>query len=148
MIWQKYNCDLCFFLNISNKILRISGKIILQHYLAQYGMIFIIDMHLASRGIERMDSYEKEDFKIFHDEDSGLNYWKLTKGGELKNHKDTDQDMDKGGRIYFQENSVGFNPGQYFEDFKKKLNPKNKYLIQRPQRKCKWFRLEENPTVW
>ena len=106
-------------------------------------------MHLASRGIERMIQYEKEDFQIFEDEDDGTKYWKLVKGGETKCHKTDSEDvMGKGGRIYFKENSAGLNPGQYLEDFMKKLNPDCKNLMQRPKRPSITFKLDENPDVW
>ena len=92
--------------------------------------MFVIQMHTASRGRERMHSYKKTDFEIKMDEDEGLQYWKLVGGGETKNHKSTDQDMaNKGGRIYFKPNIAGFNPGQYLKDFMTKLSPKHPNLM-------------------
>ena len=105
-------------------------------------------MHLAGRGIERIASYKKSDFQILTDEDDGTHYWKLVVGGETKNHKNTDQDMTKGGRIYFKTNNIGLNPGQYIKDFLSKLNPKQECLFQRPTRKSKAFKLDENPKCW
>ena len=68
--------------------------------------------------------------------------------GETKNHKTTDQDIEKGGRIYFNPNSVGLNPGEYLQDFMTKLNPKSKNLMQRPKQPSKQFKLEDNPNTW
>ena len=111
--------------------------------------MFVIQMQTASRGRERMNSYKKKDFEIKVDEDDGSHYWKLTGGGETKNHKNTDQDMsEKGGRIYFEENLVGFNSGQYLKDFMAKLSPDHKNLMQRPRRPGKEFKLLENPERW
>ena len=113
-------------------------------------------MHTASRGRERMNTYKKTDFEIKMDEAEGLEYWKLVGGGETKNHKNTDQDLaNKGGRIYFKPNIVGFNPGQYLKDFMAKLNPQHANLMQRPRRASKnpnakygIFKLDENPEIW
>ena len=117
--------------------------------MAQYGAMFIIDMAFASRGRERMDFYTQDDFQILMDEDNNLRYWKLVNAGETKNHKSTDQDMEKGGRIYFKQNSIGLNAGEYLQDFMSKLNPKSKNLMQRPQRLTKVdFKLHENPKTW
>ena len=111
--------------------------------------MFIIQMHTAGRARERMDTYKISDFELLMDENKGIQYWKLTGGGETKNHKDTDQDMTKGGRIYFEKNLVGLNPGKYIQDFMSKLNPKQKCLFQRPQRTTKKdFKLHENPDCW
>ena len=96
--------------------LKFSGKPFPINYMAQYGAMFIIEMAFASRGRERMDFYTKDDFQILMDEDNNLRYWKLIRGGETKNHKTTDQDMEKGGRIYFKQNSAGLNPGEYLQD--------------------------------
>ena len=130
------------------KIFYTLGILIKHHYLAQYGAMFIIQMHLAGRGIERMESYKRSDFKILVDEDDGTHYWKLTVGGETKNHKTTDQDMSKGGRIYFRPNNIGLNPGQYIKDFLAKHNPESDFLFQKPQRPKEDFKLEENPKCW
>ena len=116
--------------------------------MAQYGAMFLLEMAFASRGRERMDFYTKDDFKILMDEDNNLRYWKLVTGGETKNHKMTNQDMEKGGRIYFKKNSAGLNPGEYFQDFMSKLNPESKNLMQHPQRPKKTFKLEDNPKIW
>ena len=116
--------------------------------MAQYGAMFIIQMSLASRGRERMDFYTKDDFQILMDEDNNLRYWKLVNGGETKNHKTTDEDMEKGGRIYFKKNSAGLNPGEYLQDFMSKLNPQSKNLMQRPKQPSKTFKLDENPKIW
>ena len=108
-------------------------------------------MHLASRGRERMVQFKKSDFKTFIDE-NGAKYWKLVKGGETKCHKDDSEDVDgRGGRIYFTENALGLNSGQYLEDFMKKLHPDCKNLMQRPKRPSKKpgkFKLENNPDIW
>ena len=140
---------------ISKIILRkfyLTGKQVLHHYLAQYCAMFIIQMNTAGRGIERMESYKKSDFEIKVDEDTGEQYWKLVVGGETKNHKTTDQDMSKGGRIYFRTNNAGLNQGEYIRDFLTKLNPENRHFFQKPQRpkdKSKdAFKLHENPECW
>ena len=116
--------------------------------MAQYGAMYIIQLHLASRGRERMDTYLKSDFQVLWDEDKGLNFWKLVNAGETKNNKLTDQDIENGGRIYFEENAGGLNPGQYLQDYMSKLSDDHKNLMQRPQRTAEWFKLKDNPKCW
>ena len=115
--------------------------------MAQYGAMYIIELYLASRGRERMDTYLKTDFQVLWDEDKGLHFWKLVNAGETKNNKLTDQDIENGGRIYFEENAGGLNPGQYIQAYMSKLS-EHKNLMQRPQRPKPEFKLENNPKCW
>ena len=85
--------------------------------------------------------------------------------GELtKNHRTTDEDLTKGGKLPFKVNEqgknidlsfesltiaadvknvflnciifiTGLNPGEWLEEYIKRLNPKNPYLHQRPRSK-------------
>ena len=125
----------------------ITDKPIAHHYLAQFGMMQIIQSHLATRGRERMKDYKRTDFQQLEDE-NGIKYWKLVQGGETKNHKSKSEDMTKGGRIYFTPNYAGLNHGQYFSDFLTKLPIGGQYLFHRPHRTSKDFTLHENPQEW
>ena len=108
----------------------------------------IIQLHLASRGRERMDKYEISDFAEVKD-DAGNSFLKLVKGGETKNHKLDDQAVkEKGGKIPFEPNALGLSPAEYIKQYIKKLGPECKYLMCRPKRNSKDWKLALNPDVW
>ena len=98
-----------------------------------------------------MDEYQKDDFGEVQDDD-GRRFLKLIKGGETKNHKADDQAvMEKGGKIPFEENALGFSPAQFILEYKKKLNPETNFLCQRPRRKNNQkngWNLNSNPDIW
>ena len=52
------------------------------------------------------------------------------------------------GRIPFEENVNGFNPGLYLQHFMTKLDPMSPLVFNRPQRPKKAFVLQANPDCW
>ena len=95
-----------------------------------------------------MDKYEIGDFAEVKD-DAGNSFLKLVKGGETKNHKMDDQAVkENGGKIPFEPNALGLSPAEYIREYIRKLGPEAKYLMSRPKRKNKDFKLELNPDVW
>ena len=108
----------------------------------------LIQLHLASRGLERMHAYKIKDFAVVND-DNGKRFLKLVKGGETKNHKTDDQAVEEtGGKIPFEPNDIGLSPAQYIMEYIRKLGPDCIYLMCRPKRTSKDFHLEKNPDVW
>ena len=113
-------------------------------YLAQYCFVFIIMYYLARRGREGFDCMQKGDFETFTAED-GFKYLRLTKKRKTKNYQRCDQDVKKGGSIPYEPNAFGVSPAQFCQDFEQLLDPKNKYLLQRPHRSLDMFTMKHGP---
>ena len=82
------------------------------------------------------------------DEETGMKYYKKTKGELSKNHREDSENMDNGGTMNFEENSVGFNASLFLQLFISKQHPDAQFFFSQPQRAKKDFRLRSNPSIW
>ena len=110
------------------------------HCLVLYGAIFLV---LSQFKIIKSDSFHEmlqEDLVLVEDDpqDANMKYYTLADPNIRK----------KSGKILFQVDDNGFNPGQFMQLYLSKQDPISEYLFNRPQRKCKSFVLESNPKTW
>ena len=79
------------------------------HTLLPYLSMWMISLLLGRRGREGLDQLKKSDFEKFHDEDTGVTVFMKVRGELTKNHRTTDQDLAKGGKIPYKVNEQGKN---------------------------------------
>ena len=86
------------------------------------------------------------DFELIHGE-NGTKAWKEMRRRGTKQHRTDSENLSHGGNIPYGENEYGFDMGQYFEDFLKKLSDKNPQLFQPPLNGTAFDR-KSNPSTW
>ena len=110
------------------------------HCLVLYGAIFLVlSQFKTAPNRNSFDEMLQEDLELVEDpEDANLKYYTLSDPNF----------RGRSGRILFQVDEHGFNPGQFMQLYLSKQDPVSEYLFNRPQRKCKSFVLESNPKTW
>ena len=112
------------------------------HEVLLQSIVYIVIMFDVRRGQEGLVELPKD----LYQKEVGINQMEIyvkTVGEASKNHKMDNEDLDNAGVILCHEDEFGFNPGKLLEHYLSKLNPKNKWLFQKPHVVCKRFSLHE-----
>ena len=112
------------------------------HEVLMKSIVYVVIMFDVRRGQEGLVELPKD----LYQKEVGINQMEIfvkTVGEASKNHKMDNEDLDNAGVILCHEDEFGFNPGKLLEYYLSKLNPKNKWLFQKPHIVCKRFSLHE-----
>ena len=77
------------------------------HTLLPYASMWLISLLTGRRAREGLDQLKKADFAKFYDEETKRTVFMKVRGELTKNHRTTDEDLTKGGKIPFKVNEQG-----------------------------------------
>ena len=91
------------------------------HVLLPYAAMCLICLLTGRRAREGLDQLKKSDFQKVYDSETNTHFYQKIRGELTKNHRQTSEDLTKGGKIFFKDNALGKNHYSFFDfnDYKK-----------------------------
>ena len=85
------------------------------HILLPYAAMALICLLTGRRAREGLDQLKKSDFQKVYDSETKMHFYQKIRGELTKNHRQTSEDLTKGGKIFFKDNALGKNHYPFFD---------------------------------
>ena len=85
------------------------------HVLLPYCAMALICLLTGRRAREGLDQLKKSDFQKVYDSETKMHFYQKIRGELTKNHRQTSEDLTKGGKIFFKDNALGKNHYSFFD---------------------------------